>query len=123
RDAGARGLVHFVLDRLAVLADELDREPALAGETEVGRPVLVSEGVAADHDGLRPAGHQARHVAADDRLAEDDAAQDIADRAVGAPPHLLEAELLDPRLVWGNGGALHADADFLDLLGRIDGDL
>src|SRR5690606_27550317 len=53
----------------------------------------------------------------------DDAAQDIADRTVRAPPHLLEAELLDPRLVWGNGGALHADADFLDLLGRVDGDL
>jgi hypothetical protein len=46
----------------------------------------------------------------DDRLAEDDAAEDVADRAVGRLPHLLEAELLDARLVGRDGGALDADA-------------
>ena len=42
---------------------------------------------------------------------------------LGRAPHLLEAELLDPRLVGGDRGAFHADADFLDLVGRVDGDL
>ena len=84
---------------------------ALAGEAEVGRAVLVAEGVAADDDGPGPAGDEARDVAADDRLAEDDAAEDVADGAVRRLPHLLEAELLDAALVGGDRGALHADAD------------
>jgi hypothetical protein len=68
----------------AVFADELDRELALARELEVGCLVLVAEGVTADDDRLGPAGNEARHVLADDRLAEDDAAEDVADRAVRA---------------------------------------
>src|SRR3546814_6832996 len=42
-----------------------------AGHLEVGGAVLVAVGVAADHDRLRPARHQARHVLDDDGLAED----------------------------------------------------
>ena len=41
----------------------------------------------------------------------------------GRAPHLLQAELLDPRLVRGDGGALDADAVPLDGVGRVDGDL
>ena len=107
----------------AVLADELHRQRALAGELDVGGAVLVAIGVAADDDRLGPARNQARHVLADDRLAEDDAAEDVADGAVRRLPHLLEAELLHPGLVRGDGGALDADADLLDRFGRVDGDL
>ena len=117
---GAGEVEHLVLDRLAVLADELDRELALAGHVEIGGAVLVAVGVAADDDRLRPARHQARHVAADDRLAEDDAAEDVADGAVRRLPHLLQAELLHPRLVGRDGGALDADAVLLDRLRRVD---
>ena len=59
----------------------------------------------------------------DDRLAEDDAAEDVADGAVRRPPHLLQAELLDPGLVRGDGGALDADAVPLDGVGGVDRDL
>jgi len=45
--------------------------------------VLVAEGMTADHDRLGQPGTSARHVAADDRLAEDGSAQDVADRPVG----------------------------------------
>jgi len=62
-------------------------------------PVLVAEGVAADHDRLGPAGHQAGDVGDHDRLAEDDPTEDVADRPVRRAVHLLQAELLDPRLV------------------------
>ena len=77
----------------------------------------------ADDDRLVPAGHEARDVGDDDRLAEDHAAEDVADRAVRALPHLLEAELLDARLVGGDRGALDADAVLLDGVGRVDRDL
>ena len=116
-------LVDFALDHLAVLADELHRQRALAGELEVGGAVLVAEGMAADDDRLGPARHQPRHVLADDRLAEHHAAEDVADGAVRRLPHLLEAEFLHPRLVRGDGGAFDADADLLDGVGGIDRDL
>ena len=70
--------------------------------------------------GCGPAGHQARHVLADDRLAEDHAAQDVADRAVGLLPHLLELEFLHARLVRRDRRAFDADAAVLDRLGRLD---
>jgi hypothetical protein len=67
-------------------------EAGLVGH-EVSRLVLVAVSVAADDDGLRPAGHHARDVLADDRLAEHGAAQNVADRAVRGWPHLLQFEL------------------------------
>ena len=74
-------------------------------------------------DGLGPAGDKARHVAADDRLAEDDAAKDVADGAVRAFPHLLQAEFRDPRFIRGDGRAFDANAILLDRIRGIDGDL
>ena len=105
---------------VAVLALELDRQAALAGNHEIRGAILVAIGVAADHDRLGPAGHQPRHVPGDDRLAEDDAAQDVADGAVGRAPHLLEIELLHARFVGRDGGAFDPDAVALDGLGGVD---
>ncbi len=122
-DTGAGGLEHFLLDHRAVFADELDRQRALAGELEVGRLVLVAEGMTADDDRLGPAGDEARHVLADDRLAEDHAAEDVADGAVRRLPHFLEVELLHAGFVRRDGGALDADAVLLDGVGGVDGDL
>ena len=79
--------------------------------------------VAADHDRLLPAGDDLRDVVAQDRLAEDGAAQDVADRAVRRTPHLLEIEFFDAGFVGRNGRALHADAMPLDGVGGVDGDL
>ena len=79
--------------------------------------------MAADHDRIGPAGHQARHIVDHDRLAEDDAAQNVADGAIRADPHFLEVEFLDARLVGRDRGAFHADAVLLDRVGGIDGDL
>ena len=52
-----------------------------------------------------------------------DAAEDVADRAVGRAPHLLQAELLDARLVRRDRRALDADAVLLDGVRRVDRDL
>ena len=116
-------IIDFALDHLAIFAHEFEAQLAGTGKPDVGGAVLVAEGMAADDDGPRPARHESRHVAADDRRAEHHAAQDVADRAVGAAPHLLEAELLDPPLVGGYGGALDGNADLLGLFGGIDRDL
>ena len=77
----------------------------------------------ADDDGLRPPRHQPRDVRDDDRLAEDHTTEDVADRTVRRPPHLLEAELLDPRLVRRDRCALDADAVLVDGVRGIDGHL
>src|SRR5690606_2800543 len=50
-------------------------------------------------------------------------AEDVADRPVGRLVHLVQAELLDARLVRRDRRALHADAVLLDRVGRVDGDL
>ncbi|MNU95002.1 hypothetical protein D3C71_850050 [compost metagenome] len=121
--ASARGIEDVLFDDLAVFTDELDRQLALAGELEIGCLVLVAESVTADNDRLGPAGNEARNVLADDRLAEDDAAQNVADRAVRALPHLLQAEFLDAGFIRGDRGALDADAVLLDGVRRIDRDL
>ncbi len=123
RDAALRRLEHLALDHLAVGADELDRDRAGGGKLEVGRAILVAVGVAADHDRLRPARHEARHIPADDRLAEDRAAEDVADGAVRRAPHLFEAELLHAAFVRRDGGALHRNAHLARLVRGVDGDL
>ncbi|EEY04764.1 NADP-dependent isocitrate dehydrogenase [Brucella melitensis bv. 3 str. Ether] len=121
--ASRRGLIDFMFDGLAIFTDELDRQCALAGELEVSRAVLVAESMAADDDRLGPARHEARHVLADDRLAEDHAAEDIADGAVGRLPHFLQLEFFHARFVGRDGRAFYAHAIFLDGIGCIDRDL
>ena len=113
RNASSRELEDFLLDHRAVIAFELDRQAALAGHLEIGRAILVAVSMAADDDRKRPAGHEARHVLADDGFAENRAAEDVADRAVGRLPHFLEVELLHARFVGRNGRALHGDAILL----------
>ena len=123
RDTRALELMDLLLDARAVLADEGDGELALARHEKVDRAIDVAIGVAADDDRLGPARHQPGHVLADDRLAEDHPAEDVADRAVRRPPHLLEAELLHPHLVRRDGGAFHPDAAVPDGVRGIDGHL
>ncbi len=119
-DARCRGVKHLVLDFGAVVADELHRQFAFAGEFEIGGAVLIAKCVTANDDRLGPSGNKARHVLADDRLAENDAAEDVADGAVGRTPHLLEAEFFNAAFIGGDGGAFHANAVLLDCVGRID---
>ncbi len=90
---------------------------------EVRRAVLVAEGVAADNDRIRPARDQPRHVRNDDRLAEDAAAKDVADRPIGRFPHLLEVEFRDARFVRRDRRAFDPDALLFDRIGGVDGDL
>ncbi len=47
----------------------------------------------------------------------------VPDRAVGALPHLLQVELLDPGLVGRDGRALDADVVQRNRLGGVKGDL
>ena len=113
-----------MLDRLAAIFwSEGDRELASTGHLEVRRLVLITVGVTADHYRFRPIGHQSRDVGNDDRLPEDHAAQDVANRPIGRYPHLLEVELLHPRLIRGDGGALDAGAVLLDRVRGVNGDL
>ncbi len=123
RDAGAGIVEHLALDRLAVRALPLHGELAGAGDEEIGRLILIGEGMAGDDDRVGPARDDPRHVVDHDRLAENGAAQDVADRAVGRFPHLLEAEFLDPRLVRRDRGAFDADAMLPDRVGGLDRDL
>lgn len=122
-DSGALKVVDDLLDGLALGRGPDELELALAGHDVVHGLVLVGVCVAADDDGLLPAGDEPRDVLADDGLAEHGAAEDVPDGAVGALPHLLELELLDSLLVGSDGSALDADVVLLDGVGAVDGDL
>jgi hypothetical protein len=80
-------------------------------------------GVAADDDGLGPAGHEAGHVGADNGLTEDSSIEDVTDGAVGGFPHLFQLELLDTFFIGGDGSALDTNFVLLDGVGRLDSDL
>src|SRR6185437_8413956 len=123
RYAARRRLKHLVLNHLAILAGEFNRDFSFAGEREIGGAILIAISVTADDDWLRPAWHEARDVPADDGLAENHAAKDVANSPVRRAPHFLEVIFLDAALIGGNGCALHTHADFLDHLGGVDGDL
>jgi hypothetical protein len=73
--------------------------------------------------GLVQPGHQARDVGDDDRLAEDDAAEDVADGAVG-DFHIFFRPNSSTR---ASSGVIVAHLTptpyFLDRDGRVDGDL
>lgn len=62
----------------------------------------------ANHNGLFPAWHQARHVVYHNGFSEHSAIQYVTNGAVGTSPHLLQLELLDSSLIWGDGRALDA---------------
>ncbi len=112
-----------MLDHRTVRTFELHGQLALAGELEVGGAVLVAISVTADDDWLGPARHQARNIGDHDRLAEDDAAKDVTDRAVRRTPHLLEAELLNAGLIRRDGRTFDTDTVFLDRIRGVDRDL
>jgi hypothetical protein len=78
--------------------------------------------MAADHDWIGPARDQPGHVRDHDRLTEHHPAQDVANRPVGALPHPLELEFLNPVFIGGDRRALDADAVLANRIGAIDGD-
>ena len=123
RDTRAGAVIDLFLDHGAIFAHEFHRQLTGAGHQEICRLVLVAKGMPPDHNRIGPTGHKAGHVFTDDRRAEHNAAQNVADRAVGRTPHLFEAEFLNPVFIGGDCGTFHANADFLDLLGRINRDL
>jgi hypothetical protein len=110
-------LEDFLLDHGAVFADELHRQPALAGELEVGGLILVAEGVTADDDRLvQPGTRRGTFL------------QMIGSRKI-TPPRMLRIvpfgdfhisfrlNSFDAGFVRGDGRALDADAVLLDRLG------
>lgn len=80
-------LVDLNLLGLAAFRGEDHGQLAGAGGNEVLCAVLVAKGVTADDDGLLPAGNEAGDAVEDDGLAEDGAAEGVADGAVGREPH------------------------------------
>ena len=79
--------------------------------------------MATDYNRVGPAGHKAGHVFTDDRGAKNSAAQNIADGAVRAAPHLFQAEFFNPVLVWCDGRTFDAYTVFLNGVSRINSDL
>ena len=82
-DASALEIVHVQRSRFAAASGRIhELELARPGRDKVRRAVLVAERVAADDDRLDPPGHGPRNAVEDDRLAEDGAAEDVADLCV-----------------------------------------
>lgn len=116
--------MHYVADDLgAVGGRESHLQLASGGHHKVRGLVLVRVRMPTDDDGLLPAGDEARDVLADDGLAEDGASQNVADGAVGRPPHELELELLHALLVRSDRRTLDAHVVLLDGLRAVHGHL
>ena len=79
----------LLLNARAIFALKRDSELAFTRYEKIDGSIDITISVAADDDGLGPARHESRHIRADDRLAEDHPAENVADRAVRRPPHLL----------------------------------
>ena len=85
--------------------------------------VLIAKSVSADANWLLPAGNEERNVFAKNRLAEDDAVQDVSDCSIWRSPHLLQSEFFDALLVGRNRRTFHGDIVFQRRVSRVDGDL
>ena len=68
--------------------------------------------MASDDNRVCPAGDQAWHVLNDDGFAENHAAQNVADRAIGRLPHFLKAEFFNARFVRRDCRAFDAHTKF-----------
>jgi hypothetical protein len=123
-DTGALKLVHFHLGGgRAVTGGEGHVESAGDFGAEVCGAILVTKGVSADDDGLSPSGNAARDVLDDDGFAENDTTTDVADGSIGRLPHLLEVELLNTCLIWGDGCTFNSDFASLDGVCAVNSDL
>ena len=122
-DAAAGKLEDFAFDLLAVVADKSQVKLAFAWHAEIGGAILIAKGVTADDDWLGPSRHQAGHVLAEDRLAEDHPAENVADGAIRRSIHFVQVEFLHARFVRRDGGAFDRDADLFGGFGGIDRDL
>ncbi len=107
----------------AIRGSEADFELAGLLGDEVGGLVLVTEGMATNHNGLGPARDETRNVLHHNGLTEDGTTKNVADSAVGGEPHLLEVELLHAILIGGNGGTLDTNVVLLDGLSSLNGNL
>src|SRR5207248_11103610 len=94
---------------------------AFGFDNGIGSAVLIAKGMAANDDGCRPVGYQAGNIIDNNRLAEHGSVEDIADGAVGAFPHLFQAEFFYTRFVGRDGSAFNAYAVLFDGIGGIDG--
>jgi len=150
-DAFALEIIHVQRDRsAAALGRKHELELPWARRQEVRRTVLIAERVAADDDGLDPSWDGSRDALKDDWLAEDGAAEDVADLgtrekatsgrgrirgerrkpvlwpprcaygAIGRAPHLLQLEFFHALLVRRDGRALDANIVLENRLGRLD---
>ena len=79
--------------------------------------------MSADANRLLPAGNEERNVLAKNRLAEDDAVEDVSDCSVRRSPHLLQSEFFDALLVGSDRRAFHGDVVFQRRVRRVDCDL
>src|SRR3546814_5178609 len=75
-------LEHFLVNSIAVLALKHQAQLTRSGHEKIGGAILIAKGMAADYNRISPAGHEPRHILDDDRFTKNNAAQDIADRAV-----------------------------------------
>lgn len=113
----------MLLDRGTVVWSEDDLEFAGLSRHEVAGTVLVTIGVSADDDWLMPFGDDSRDVLYDDGLSEDSTIEVVSDGSVGTLPHLLQVELLDSGLIWGDGRTFDADLALTDGLCCLKGHL
>ena len=107
----------------AVVGREGHGQLALALYGGVGSTVLIAKSVATNDNGLVPRCYQAGYILNYNGLPKHRSVENIADGAVGRPPHLLESKFFNSRLVGRYGRALNAYVVLFNGLRRIHGHL
>ena len=101
-DAIALEIIHVLRDWfVTAFGCKYQLEPSRARCQEVCRVTLIAKRVAADDDGLDPSGDGSRNTLEDDWLAEDGAAEDVAD--LGTRKSHTREKARWPNEIWEKG--------------------
>lgn len=92
-------------------------------DQEIGRAILISEGMSSNDNWLSPPGNQSGNVADQNRLSEDSSVKNVSNSAVGRFPHSFEVEFCHSGFVRSDGCAFDTNLVLLDSLGTLDSDL
>ena len=86
-------------------------------------PILISECMSTNNDGLCPSWDKSWDVRNDDWFSEHGSIKNVSNSSVGRSPHLLKLEFLNSAGIWSNCSALDSNFMLLCCFCSVNSDL